>query len=135
MSNFKFNIGDIVEYKKESYRIVGREEYNLTTAKGINHEHTYSLTPADGKHNWFYDCCLEHHLTLKESSNNNYIPCDFKYNLGDMVYIKEGGVLYKIVARAERIDDEPTYELMRTTDKGNVYFEARIEKYIKGKGE
>ena len=123
MSDFKFNIGDIVEYKKGNYRIVGRTEYQLATAKGLNHENTYSLTPADKKENWFYDCCLEHHLTLK----------DFKYNLGDMVFIKEGGVLYKIVARQERTYDKPLYELMRTTDKGYVYFEAYSEQYIKGK--
>lgn len=133
MSDFKFNIGDIVEYKKRVYRICGRTEYQLTTAKELNHENTYSLTPADKKENWFYDCCLEHHLTLKESSNDNREKCNFKYNLGDMVFIKEGGVLYKIVARQERTYDKPLYELMRTTDKGYVYFEAYSEQYIKGK--
>ena len=133
MSDFKFNIGDIVEYKKRVYRICGRTEYQLATAKGLNHENTYSLTPADKKENWFYDCCLEHHLTLKESSNDNHEKCNFKYNLGDMVFIKEGGVLYKIVARQERTYDKPLYELMRTTDKGYVYFEAYSEQYIKGK--
>ena len=49
MSDFKFNIEDIVEYKKRVYRICGRTEYQLTTAKGLNHENTYSLTPADKK--------------------------------------------------------------------------------------
>lgn len=133
MSNFKFNIGDIVEYKKGNYRIIGRTEFQLPTAKGSNHENTYSLTPVDGRGNWFYDCCLEHHLTLKESSNENREECDFKYNLGDMVFIKEGGVFYKIVARQERTYNKPLYELMRTTDKGYVYFEAYSEQYIKGK--
>ena len=132
MSDFKFNIGDIVEYKKRVYRICGRAEYQLTTAKGLNHENTYSLTPADGKENWFYDCCLEHHLTLMYL-NNNRDECNFKYNLGDMVFIKEGGVLYKIVARQERTYDKPLYELMRTTDKGYVYFESYSEQFIKGK--
>lgn len=148
----KFNIGDYVYYRgnkpSDIYLIIGRTEYSRKKTiycgkDRLVHEPTYELI------NTFYvkdrtikdiadvygipefSNCREHHMTLKESRVEDIHTIPFKFNLNDYVTLKNGSVSYKITSRTEWIDgSNPTYELMRITESGHVYFEYYNEELI-----
>ena len=141
----KFKIGDIVKVNKQKgkncFRIVGVTEYSRRDKDGQIHEPVYMLEDADTPEiNSCYMVgeCREHLLTMLYKKHKNDIEItEFKFNLGDFVILKEGGVVYEITSRTKwkinkfrTTTEEPNYELRRTTDNGKVYFEHFKEQYI-----
>ena len=152
----KFNIGDHVYYRGDTpddiYIVIGRTEYSRKKTiycgkDRLVHEPTYELVNvhsiyacAIGKITDIYGVphhtnCREHHMVLKESCEKYIKENPFKFNLNDYVSLKNSGVIYKITARTEWYKDQPTYELMRTTESDHVYFEHRSEDCIEMKVE